>query len=63
MKKLLTFLACFIAAVGASSQGWEVAQHTDNPQAYTNIMADLVVTGGDDVYALGKRRAQLLQLA
>ncbi len=51
MKKLLTFLACFIAAVGASSQGWEVAQHTDNPQAYTNIMADLVVTGGDDVYA------------
>lgn len=50
MKKLLSFLACFIAAVGASSQDWEVVTHEGQAQDKTIILADLVVQNGSPVY-------------
>ncbi len=50
MKKLLSFLACFIAAVGASSQDWEVVTHEGQAQDKTIILADLVVNYGSPVY-------------
>ncbi|MBO4811446.1 MAG: hypothetical protein J5552_07755 [Prevotella sp.] len=51
MKKLLSLLTLLIVTMGASAQDWNVAYHEGYPQAYTNIMAELVVNNGPAVYA------------